>query len=456
MAGFMAETLTPTVLQSRLRARGSGAGRDGYLLDLRGAEWGKLGRLTVRRPGSPGWPHRGPGAPDHPTAELWAGHPDYCELVARRREIGAMGPASLTVLEAIDAYLEALKREKGERHPTYRNRSTSLRRHTQPLHSRMLGSLTREVVERWLAEVRVNRGPEPVRPARATRAALFQGLVAVWRHHLPSVAPPFAAIGLGPDERGRAVREAIEAGQALEGFMTEGAYSPAELHRLLVAARWYHRLVVAASPPLRARTRDYWSESLAVMAATSARLQEATRLQWQHVREDEGLLLIPGTKTRSALRAQPLQEALKPWLQHLRREFRDLYAREPGQLDYLLQSDPRHPQTRPVSRALGDRIAAIQEIAGLKRRQKAAHILRATFISSAHACGIPRDRLKHYVGHAPSDGRGGWDVTDGYVHLISGLIRDEDRHVMDHLPTPEDVVRRVGGFVPASSLPKVA
>jgi integrase len=451
----MAKTLTPTALQSRLRIRGNGAGRHGYLLDLRGAEWGDLGRLTVRRPGSPGWPHRGPGAPDHPTAELWAGHPDYCALVARRREIGAMGPAALTVLEAIDAYLEALMRDKGDRHPTYRNRSTSLRRHTQPFHSRMLGSLTREVVERWLAEVRVNRGPELVRPARATRAALLQGLLAVWRHHLPTVAPPFAAIGLGPDERRRAVREAIEAGQALEGFMTEGAYSPAELHRLLVAARWYHRQVVDSSPPLRARTREYWSEALALMAATSARLQEATRLQWQHVREDEGLLLVPGTKTRSALRAQPLQEALRPWLEQIRRAFRETYGREPGHLDYLLQSDPRQPRTSPVSRGLGERIAAIQEIAGLKRPQKAAHILRSTYISAAHAVGIPRERLKHYIGHAP-EARGGWDVTDGYVHLISSLIKEEDRHVMDHLPGPQEVESGVRSFAPALTMPIAA
>lgn len=451
----MAETMTPTMLQSRLRTREKGTGRHGYLLDLRGSEWGELGRLAVRRPGSPGWPHRGPGAPDHSTALIWAGHPDYCKLVARRREIGAIGPAALTVLEAIDAYLEALMKDKGDRHPTYRNRSTSLRRHTQPFHSRMLGSLTREAVERWLAEVRVNRGPELVRPARATRAALLQGLVAVWRHHLPTVAPPFAAIGLGPDERRRAVREAIEAGQAIEGFMTEGAYSPAELRRLLVAARWSHRQAVAASPPLRARTREYWSEALALMAATSARLQEATRLQWQHVREDDGLLLIPGTKTRSALRAQPLQEALRPWLKQIRRAFRETYGREPGHLDYLLQSDPRQPRTRPVSRALGERIATIQEIAGLKRPRKAAHILRSTYISAANAVGIPRDRLKHYIGHAP-EARGGWDVTDGYVHLISSLIKEEDRHVMDHLPGPQEVESGVRSFAPALTMPIAA
>jgi integrase len=362
----------------------------------------------------------------------------------------------MTVIEAIDEYLDDLEKKKGGHHPTYRNRSTSLRRHTEPLHHRMLGSLTRDVVAGWLDGVRIHRGRDCVRPARATKAALLQGLCAVWRHHVPTVAPPFGSIGLGPDEHRRTVREAIEAGQALEGFMTAGAFSSAELRRLLIAARWYHHHVVAPSPPLRARTREYWSEALALMAGTSARLREATRLQWQHVREEEGLILIPGTKTRSAFRAQPLQAALKPWLQHLRREFRNAYGREPERLDYLLQSDPRQPQTRPVSRALGDRVAAIQEVAGLKRPQKAAHILRSTYISSAHARGIPRDRLKHYVGHAPSDGRGGWDVTDGYVHLISGLIQDEDRHVMDHLPTPEELERGVEGFAPSSPLPQAA
>ena len=444
----MADSFGVSKLRSRLRPRRYENRRVVYYLDLRGDEWGNLGRVVLRKPGTEGWPAKGPTTDDEATARGWVGHEDYLELVHRHRTIARLGPAALTVREGMEKYLDHLKETKGEDHPTYRNRATSLLRHTEPLHSRILGSLSRPVVQDWLDGVRVDKGGEARPPARATKAALFRGLRALWHFHLRSVEPPFDGALLGSDERARSIREAIEGGRGLDRFVANGAYGPDELNRLLVAARWYFRQVIEPSAPLRATTMDSWAEAIVLMAGTSARLMEATRLQWQHIREEEGLLIIPGTKTKAALRAQPLQESLRPWLEHLRETFRSTFDREPGRLDFLIQSDPRQPRSRPVSRSLGERVGRIQEVAGLKRPQRSAHILRATFISSAHARGIPSERLKHYVGHAQPGKGSSWDMTDDYIHFIAGLAQEEDRHVMDHIPHPEEVARKVSAFRP--------
>jgi hypothetical protein len=100
---------------------------------------------------------------------------------------------------------------------------------------------------------------------------------------------------------------------------------------------------------------------------------------------------------------------------------------------------------------LGERIAAIQEVCGLKRPQKASHILRATFVSTAHAKGIDRERYKDYIGHASTKESGRTQMTDDYITNLISLIRKEDRHIIDFIPTREEVQRLVTEFEPTTS-----
>ena len=445
----MAELPMLTELASRVRRRTYPGGRTVYWLDLRSEEWGGLGRLAVRKPGTPGWPHAGDTTDDPATARDWASHPAYAKLVMRQRTLNEHGAGVLTVREALDEYLAYLKQEKGRDHATYQNRATSLVRHTSPIHDRLLGRLNSPLIQAWLDGVRVGQEGDPREPARATKAALLRGLKALWSHHMGGIPAPFSGVKLGPNDRLLSIRRAVMEGRDLTPFIGKGAYNSDELRRLVVAARWYHREVIEPSPPLRAVTLDHVAEAIVLMTATSARLMEAARLQWQHVHEDEGLIIVPGTKTKAALRALPLQDSLRPWLRHLRSVFVEHYGRPPADLDFLIQSDPRAPRSQPVGRGLGERIRRIQEVAGLKRPQVSSHILRATFISSAHAQGIGRERLKHYIGHAAAEGEGSWDVTDHYIHFIAGLVQDQDRRIMDHIPCPQEVVRALPGFKPS-------
>ena len=255
-------------------------------------------------------------------------------------------------------------------------------------------------------------------------------------------------IELGEADRSKAIKEAIEAGQDIWQFILGGAYEPDELIRLIVAARWYYDYTVRSSPPLRATTMDTYAEAIVLMAGTSARLMEACRLQWHHVREDLGVLVIPGTKTLAALRGQPIQNSLLPWIRHLRETFQSTYGREPSGQDYLIQTDPRQPRKRPASRGMGERVGIIQEVAGLKRPNKASHILRATYVSAANAKGANRERLKTYIGHASTDGKGRTEIIDTYIKTLVDLIQPEDRRIMDFIPTPEEVQRMVSEFEP--------
>ena len=320
----------------------------------------------------------------------------------------------------------------------------------EPLYDRILGSLNQDLVQSWIDDVRVEKAGKKVRPARNTRAALMRGLYAIWQHHMRPQDPPFRDIELGEQDRSQAIRDAIKDGQDIWQFLLGGAYEPGELTRLIVGARWYYDYVIRPSPPLRAVTMDTYAEAIVLMAATSARLSEACRLQWHHFREADGVLSIPGTKSMAAVRIQPVQDSMLPWLAHLRTRFVETYGREPAKNDYLIQTDPRQPRKRPASRGLGDRIATIQEVCGLKRPQRASHILRATYISTAHAKGIDRERYKRYVGHASAEKKGRREVTDDYITDLLDLIQPGDRRIMDFIPTPEEVAERVNAFEPTA------
>ena len=436
-------------LRQRLRKRTYASGEVVYWLDLRGPKWGNIGRLVVRRPRCDGWPHRGPTATLKKTAEAWVGDEDYVEFVSRRRRLAKEGPGVMTVKEALDDYIEHLRETLGEKHNTVRNRSSSLVRHLKPLYDRVLASLDEDVVQEWLEGVRVTgTDGRPTVPAKNTRHALLRGLYALWSHHMAPEEAPFHGVSLGPDEKRVSIKRDIEAGQDLSRWVTGGAYETHELERLVTAARWYDEYVILSSPPLRATITDFSAEAIALMVGTSSRLMEAARLQWHHLYDEDRIILVPGTKTGAALRAQPVQTALRPWLTHIRQKFEDLYGREPEKNDYLIQTDPRQPRRMPAGRSLGEKVATIQDVAGLKRPRKATHILRATFITMGDHQGIPRDRLKRYIGHAGKDGESGREVTDDYVSQIRSMVEPEDRRIMDCLPSPERVAELVEDFEP--------
>jgi hypothetical protein len=58
---------------------------------------------------------------------------------------------------------------------------------------------------------------------------------------------------------------------------------------------------------------------IVLLLATGGRIGELADLRWKMIREDEGYIIMPGTKTRHSLRVIPLQDVLRPWLPVLKR-----------------------------------------------------------------------------------------------------------------------------------------
>lgn len=424
-----------------------------WRLELRGSRWGDIGRVAVRKPGSDGWPTQGPTTTDKDTAEEWLEDPAYLRWIERRIHVHRHGSSLQTVREAIDAYLERLLEEEGEDFSTYRNRSTSLVRHTEPVHDSLLVDVDYETMRQLLDNVRVQKSDGSLgRPAVNTLRSIRAGMTAVWREAVGG-PPPWRGLKLG-DERQRKVRQRIREGEDVWSLLRGGGYNESQVANLVVAGRYRDMHTILPSPALRAVTLPITDAILAFIACTGMRESEARHSQWHDIdweRGIRGLLLIRGTKTAAGLRVQPVQDALLPWLNYLRDLYTVTFGREPLGEDYIIQGSPKAYRTAPLGRGMIERVSRVQTMAGLKRDQKATNIMRSTWVSNAIRHKLEDRKLKLYVGH----GLKGRDVSDVYMN-VEAAVEDADYRIMDHVPSPDEVSELVKSYTPVVPPPRGA
>jgi hypothetical protein len=112
---------------------------------------------------------------------------------------------------------------------------------------------------------------------------------------------------------------------------------------------------------------------------------------------------------------------------------------KPKPNEFVLQVRRGSPLYQSSDRTWGNRIARVEEKAGLKVAQKAAHILRATYITQTEEA-IGTVATKQYAGHGSA--RGG--ATDQYVDRRPPFIPTAHRTFL-HLPHPDFVAVLAAG-----------
>ncbi|MHB1071739.1 MAG: hypothetical protein ACYC3Q_02840 [Gemmatimonadaceae bacterium] len=451
-------------LLERLQTR-PGAKRAAFRLDLRHRDFGAKGYVTLRQPDTLGWPERGRFTFDQEEAREWVSE-HYAAWLWQERH-GTASPAAVagaargTFGAAADAYLEALRMEKGEHHNTYRNRQTHVEVHLRP----KLGDLgmvpeafSKRAVRQFLEQVTVNPrkygnpAPRPASPAQ--RSALRDTLSAIWRHHFDDeIAPPFTGLRLENGAEKRARIEAIKEGVVGVGKKVR-AYTQEEIVRALVAAWWYDRTVLSALPNVACTTIPNSPAAVASLYANAMRIEEMNLWRHCHIFESEGAVWVPGTKTDAAPRFMPLQETLQPWIDWSRAlvASRGL-ACEPE--DFVVRATwtkrrDNKGKLKPSGRGTyGNRLALILTLAGLKVPGKRTHIFRGSHITQGKLRPdlIDGEKLQQYVGHANPHG----EVTSLYVDERPPFIPPAHRTYIE-LPTPDEVERLAASFRPTLSV----
>lgn len=444
-------------LEARLEQR-CGNRSAAFRLDLRHRSLGRLGILTLRNPESADWPKRGDTTTNRSVALKWL-REKYAAWLLRKVQplmfVGAEPAVQLTVGEALDAYIAHLGRKLGKSHNTFINRRSNAEVHIKPALGHLpftREALTKSVVRSFLEhlEVTVSRyGPVKRRRAgRATIEAVRDTLSGAWSYHHPDLTADFRGLRLELDD-GRAERvEAVRAGEVGVGRKVT-SYTHADIERILTAAAWYDGVAIEQCPNVLATTIPNSAAFIAIEIATGMRLAETCLWRWKHVFDEDGAIWVPGTKNTSAMRYSPLQVALRPWLTAVReqRERRGVCVRD----DWFVVAArwaANAKQPAGTSTYQG-RCAVILELAGLRVRQKATHIFRATHIT----WGIERpdlvqaNELKAYIGHARAHG----ETTSLYVDGRPPFMPERTRSYID-LPTPEQIASNVASFQPSVSL----
>lgn len=420
-------------LLKRLKTRASARGAV-FVLDLRGREWAgaplaKSGFLTLRNPAGDGWPAKGATTLDPDVAEQWL-REHYAPWIERKLQIAQGGPdAGLTVAEACDAYLKHLMELLGEGHSTVSVRRSVIRVHLKPAFGDVpLAALTRKRLRQFLEGLQVRKWEggvlREVPAMRRTKENVRSSLQALWQHTYPDTAWPFGAISLADRGSSRRRREAAETGE-ISAMIAPKTYTYEEITALLEAAAEYDRTVLGRANLLPWVPNT--AETIALLLGTAARIDELMLLRWKHVFFDLGVIFIPGTKSAGAPRWIPMQRSLRPWLERLRA----LHGGDPSPEAYVLHARRRAPLERPSRKTYGARLGRIEKQTGLKRRQKATHVFRATSLSWA-APHLPEGALKAYAGH--SRPRGG--ATDAYVETRPPFMPPGHREAI-FIPSPD-------------------
>lgn len=430
----------PTRLRTRHYRTNGAVDRTVYWLDLRSAEWGRIGTVVLHDPSDPGWPDRGQTTDHEGTARSWI-RERYAAWVHRRLQ---GEDTDLTVADAIEPFIAAMHADPdlGPDHGTVSARRSYLRVHIAPKLGRYrLATLPRDAVQQWIDEMEVTHTRHGVRqttPAsRATREGALATLRALYRHHYPGQPVPFAGVRIDLAKREAAYRrELIKAGRGRE-LIKKRTYTPHEMLLLLAAARFADRhpeVGVIADWACRNA-----APSIALQLAFGSRIAELVEIREGDVDEGEGFVLIPGTKSRAAIRYLPLQDSARPWLAELRATKRGPARPE----HYLLRTHPDR-DALPSKDIYARRMARVQTLAGLKLEGERSHIFRRTHASWAHAKGIPPHEIKIFLGHSGVFG----GATDDYIEMIKQMTRPEHRTYLA-IPSPQEVDEFLAsGWVP--------
>lgn len=450
-------------LEKRLVSRATADGVV-YTLDLRQARFKLLDtpRLTVRYPGAPGWPHRGPTTDNLHQAKEWVAE-RYVTWIGNQFKIAqtAPGAASLTVREAaqrlVDSYVKIERLRDGtivERIPKHKqSRVSMLRRNVIPaLGHMLLTQLDPEtvgpIIDKLQIRKRVIPGKVVKMPAEyGTKRNFKAALSEVWRSVHKYRGAPFASVQIErPDVLSAESQE-------VDGFEDEnwldddrtGALDTEQLTRVLVAAMYSDRELMS-----RANTQGMMipntAHAIALQVALGPRISEELNIRWGHI-YDAGYVVIHNAKRKQVgvkCRAVPKQHSVDPWLEELR-------AMEGGTVDanwFVIRTNPTGNKRKPGAQTtIARRIAKALELAGVKIERKATHPLRATFASQAEASELISSKvLGRYLGHFRVHGTS----TDKYIKQLVKMMRSTHREAIK-LPTPDEVRALLDSFVPAST-----
>lgn len=452
-------------LEQRLVVRATADGVV-YTLDLRQDRFKALDkkRLTVRHPDAPGWPDQGPTTSNLLEAKEWLAA-KYVGYIGRQLNVArtAPGAASLTTRAAAQLYVDSLVVRTRLRDGTVveaipdhkKSRVSMLRRNVIPaLGHLLLTQLDAETVGPAIDDLEIRRKDESgkwakVPASHGTKRNFKAALSEVWRFHHKYLPAPFAAVRV--EEADVLTSESHE----VDDFEDEdwlnddktGALDAEQLARALVAAMYRDRELMSR-PNIAGTMIPNTAHAIALQAATGVRISEETKIRWGHIYQG-GYIIIHNAKRKQVgvkCRAVPMQRSLEPWLRELR-------AMEGDQVDpsgFVIRTDPAGGTRKPAAKnTISSRIAKALELAGVKKRQKATHPLRATFASQAEASELVSDNvLRRYLGHHRVYG----GSTDKYVKQLVKMMKSEHRDVIE-LPTPDQVRAMLDSFEPAPVKP---
>jgi integrase len=436
----MSDSLSLDALRARLSKRGRA--RDAvWVLDLRHAQFGHLGRLTVRDPSAPGWPHSGKSTTQSAVAERWlkdAYLPWLQRQLAVRRDAASANSGNLDVGEAAEQYLDWLTRRLGADHNTVLNRRSVVTNHLTTIARVLLTALNPAPVRRLLNGLMVikrTRGGQPTAVPASTRTKgnVRTTLQAIWRYHYPDLGTPFGTVRIEDDSAAIRRRLAAESGDLLLDE-SPTAYAPEQILEILATA-WVYDELILGRPNLRGRTIPNTAGAIALQLGFATRVSELLRMRWSHHVAEHAVARIPGTKTAYSFRWMPVQDSVSPWLQWLR-----VLGGDPAPTEFILRVDPRAAGAgkKPSKNTFAARIARVLELAGHKHRGRATHVFRATHITWALRNGFSAERLKRFIGHRPQAEKG---ALGTYVDaaLFAKDLRPRDRTYLSELPCPEQV-----------------
>jgi hypothetical protein len=422
-------------------------------LDLRSKLWGEIGSPVLFDPSDPDWPDGGRTTTDLATAERWIRQADQKIVLWIRRQLAGQD-LGLIVADAAEQFITAMHEDEdlGPRHATVQQRRSYLRNHvTSGLGRHRLAALSHDAVQKWINTMTViewqgDGTSKQVPASKASREAALAALMALFRHHYPShVGYPWGRIRIDVRKQEAAYRTMmVRAGRARE-LIKKGTYSPDELFTLMLTARFLDRrlaaddqvniLAVWAAPNL--------AVSMALQFGFASRIGELVQVR-ENSFDEPGFALIPGTKSSTAIRFLPIQDALLPWIGVAR----SLKVGPFRPTHYLLRTHPVH-DALPNATCYARRMAAVQQIAGLKLPRKRTHIYRASHASHAIMRGIPPHEVKLLLGHSGTFG----GATDAYIEVIREMTRPEHRTYLS-IPSPEELDAELdAGWVPPH-LPK--
>lgn len=437
------------VLSQRLKLRKTAQG-EVYTLDLRHHSVGHLGRLTMYQPGGATWPHAGETTAEEDTAWEWlTQRGGYAQYVARTLSASANGaPQHVTVAVAAAAYLAHLAIRKGRLHNTFINRTSAFHKHIGPYFGNTpLIALTRKSVRLFLETLTTVKGGEAVAAACRTKGNTQQALLALWRHTYPDDGCPFGGISIDDASGDRARRTQIIAGDVAD-VMQAKTHDADQIANMLLTAMWYDAHVLRR-PCQRPRFMPLTAETMVMQFVTGMRVSETMRTRWKHILESREAVLVPGLKNTNALRVIPLQRSVIPWLKAMRLKALK-GGREATPHDHVLQMQPgRDNRELYTAKQMIRRISDVMRLSGHKIDKKATHACRNTYATMGKLSENLVDlvSLKTYLGHDVHGGATERYVDRFHIDLIIGKMPSSHREFIA-LPTPDELLARLPGFVP--------